>query len=136
MYKSLIDKVVTISDRESMYHGEWGVVVEENTADDEYHVAIANGRDSVPIFNRNQFVVRRDQTMPGAQVRSSHRNYVDFDQRDYLKQYDKNNIRRVVIRVNRKTMPDIAERIDTVDNVQGYILALIRKDISRASESE
>lgn len=51
---------------------------------------------------------------------------------NYNDQYQKENIRRVVVKVNRKTNPDIAEHLDRIDNVQGYILDLIRKDITAA----
>lgn len=43
--------------------------------------------------------------------------------------YKKENIKRVVVSLNRKTDNDILERLAKEDNVQGYIKELIRKDI-------
>ena len=52
---------------------------------------------------------------------------------DYNDQYQRENIRRVVVKVNRKTNPDIAEHLDKISNIQGYILDLIRKDMTAAN---
>ena len=43
--------------------------------------------------------------------------------------YKAENIKRVVISLNKKTDTDIIEFLDTIDNVQGYIKELIRKDM-------
>lgn len=48
---------------------------------------------------------------------------------DYIENYQRENIRRVVVKLNRKTDQRILEKLDTVDNVQGYIKRLIIKDI-------
>ena len=57
----LIGKRVYIIDRESIYFGEWGIVA---FFDGEcYHIRIANGSNSVPMFDRDQFrVPRKDAT--------------------------------------------------------------------------
>lgn len=49
----------------------------------------------------------------------------------YIKKYQKDNLRRVVVKLNRKTDQEILEKLDSVDNVQGYIKGLILKDIGR-----
>lgn len=43
--------------------------------------------------------------------------------------YKKENIKRVVVSLNKNTDEEIIEHLDTIDNVQGYIKSLIRKDI-------
>lgn len=43
--------------------------------------------------------------------------------------YQKANIRRWVVQVNRKTQPEILQHLESVENVQGYILNLIRNDM-------
>ena len=53
----LIGKVAVIIDRESVYHGEWGII--SHYDGELYHVKIANGGDSVPVFDRDQFRVPR-----------------------------------------------------------------------------
>lgn len=53
----LYGKKVYITDRESIYYGEWGIV--DYFDGEVYHVKIANGSDSVPIFDRWQFKVPR-----------------------------------------------------------------------------
>lgn len=51
--KDLTNKVITITDKESMYYKEWGTI--KFFDGDYYHVAIADGKDSMPIFSRDQF---------------------------------------------------------------------------------
>lgn len=51
---------------------------------------------------------------------------------DYNSEYQKEHIRRIVVNINRKTMMDVAEHLDKIDNKQGYILELIRKDIKKS----
>lgn len=53
----LVGKRVIITDKESIYFGEWGII---DYFDGEcYGVRIANGSDSVPVFDRDQFKVPR-----------------------------------------------------------------------------
>lgn len=53
----LIGKKAYITDAESMYYGEWGTIAAFDG--DGYHIRIANGNDSLPIFTRKQFKVPR-----------------------------------------------------------------------------
>lgn len=57
MESKLIGKKVYITDRESIYFDEWGIV--DYFDGDCYHIKIASGSNSVPIFDRNQFKVPR-----------------------------------------------------------------------------
>lgn len=43
--------------------------------------------------------------------------------------YDKANTRNITFKFNLKTDADILERLDSVDNRQGYIKELIRNDM-------
>lgn len=43
--------------------------------------------------------------------------------------YDKANTKQIKLKLNIRTDEDIIERLDRVDNKQGYIKGLIRKDI-------
>lgn len=43
--------------------------------------------------------------------------------------YDYNNTKRISLKLNLNTDSDILEKLSQVDNVQGYIKKLIRKDI-------
>lgn len=45
--------------------------------------------------------------------------------------YDKENTRQIRLKLNLNTDKDILDRLDAVDNKQGYIKNLIREDISR-----
>lgn len=56
--KDLRGKTVDITDKDSWFCGEWGTVIAQD--EDGYHIAIANGTDSVPMFDRKQFRVRRE----------------------------------------------------------------------------
>lgn len=43
--------------------------------------------------------------------------------------YDAENTRQIKFKLNLKTDADILEKLDSVENKQSYIKALIRKDI-------
>ena len=43
--------------------------------------------------------------------------------------FDKNNTRQIKLKLNVHTDKDILERLDSVQNKQGYIKELIRKDL-------
>lgn len=45
--------------------------------------------------------------------------------------YQDKNMRKLLLKINRKTEPDILEQIEKQDNMQGYIKRLIREDIGR-----
>lgn len=59
MRSKLIGKTVYITDPESIYYGEWGIV--DSFDGDVYYIRIANGYDSIPIFDRDQFKVPRER---------------------------------------------------------------------------
>lgn len=42
--------------------------------------------------------------------------------------YDKENTVQIKLKLNKKTDSDIIEKLDSVDNKQGYIKGLIRED--------
>lgn len=45
--------------------------------------------------------------------------------------YDKKNTRQIMFKFNRKTDADILEKLDEVENRQGYVKNLIRKDLNK-----
>ena len=47
------------------------------------------------------------------------------------KKYDAENTKAYYIKLNKKSDADVIEKLDTVDNRQGYIKRLIRDDISK-----
>lgn len=50
------------------------------------------------------------------------------------KKYDqanKNKYKNVFIKLNKETEKDIVEKLESVDNIQGYVKGLIRKDINK-----
>lgn len=57
MKSKLIGKRAIITDPESIYFGEWGIIADYDG--DVYYVKIANGNDAQPIFDRDQFKVPR-----------------------------------------------------------------------------
>lgn len=46
-----------------------------------------------------------------------------------IDKYDKKNTKQISLKLNLKTDADILAKFKTVDNVQGYIKELIRKDL-------
>jgi len=51
----LIGKKVDITDKDSIYFGDWGII--KSFDGDVYYIAIFNGTDSIPVFERNQFKI-------------------------------------------------------------------------------
>ena len=47
------------------------------------------------------------------------------------RKYDSLNTKSYIIKLNKKTDADIIEKLSSVENRQGYIKALIRKDIDK-----
>lgn len=54
-----------------------------------------------------------------------------FDQAKYVDQYQRENIQRVAVKLNRVHDADILEHLEKQPNKQGYIKALIRADIEK-----
>ena len=50
-------------------------------------------------------------------------------QKKAVLKYDSINTRAIKLKLNLKTDADILEHLDRIDNKQGYIKSLIRKDI-------
>lgn len=59
MKSKLIGKIAFITDPESIYNGEWGRIADFDG--EVYYIAIANGKDGNPVFDRDQFRVPRNQ---------------------------------------------------------------------------
>lgn len=59
MKSKLIDRKVYITDPESIYFGEWGIVADYDG--EVYYLRIADGKDAQPIFDRDQFRVPRKE---------------------------------------------------------------------------
>lgn len=53
----IVGKIVYITNKDSWYYGEWGRVISQDG--DDYYVAIAEDKDSMPMFSRDEFKVRR-----------------------------------------------------------------------------
>lgn len=52
-------------------------------------------------------------------------------QRKANRKYDKNNTKQLMLKLNLKTDKDILEKLDSVNNKQGYVKNLIREDIKK-----
>ena len=46
-------------------------------------------------------------------------------------EYDRNNTRRINLKLNNKTDKDIIEHLERQPNIQGYLKRLIREDMKR-----
>ena len=57
-------------------------------------------------------------------------------QTEYMANYEKENLRQIRLKINRKTEPELLEWIEKQDNIQGYIKRLILDDMERAEEQE
>ena len=52
-----------------------------------------------------------------------------MDNVEYMKNYEKENLRQIRLKINRKTEPELLEWIEQQANIQGYIKRLIRDDM-------
>ena len=50
---------------------------------------------------------------------------------EYLNKYEKDNLRQIRLKINRKTEPELLEWIEKQENIQGYIKRLILEDMKR-----
>ena len=48
---------------------------------------------------------------------------------EYMANYEKENLRQIRLKINRKTEPEMLEWIEKQDNIQGYIKGLIMNDM-------
>lgn len=51
-------------------------------------------------------------------------------QKKAIAKYDEKNTRQVKLKLNKITDKDILDKLDSVENRQGYIKSLIREDIA------
>lgn len=54
-----------------------------------------------------------------------------FDKTKYIQEYQKENLLRVVVKLNKLHDEDILQHLEKQPNKQGYIKALIRADIEK-----
>ena len=52
-------------------------------------------------------------------------------QTEYMAAYEKDNLRQIRLKINRRTEPELLEWIEKQDNIQGYIKRLIQEDMNR-----
>ena len=50
---------------------------------------------------------------------------------EYMKNYEKENLRQIRLKINRKTEQDLLAWIEKQRNIQGYIKQLIREDMEK-----
>lgn len=55
----LIGKKCYIVNQDSIYYGEWGII--QHYDGECYHIAIADGKDSLPIFERDEIRIPRTE---------------------------------------------------------------------------
>ena len=53
---------------------------------------------------------------------------------EYLAQYEKENLRQIRLKINRKTEPELLAWIEKQENIQGYIKELIRREMPEMAE--
>lgn len=49
-------------------------------------------------------------------------------------QYDRENTRRINLKLNKKTDDDIIQHLESQENIQGYLKRLIREDMKKTRE--
>ena len=55
-------------------------------------------------------------------------------QKRAVAKYDVKNTRKIVLKLNKRTDADILDHLYRIDNRQGYIKELIRKDMMKAGQ--
>ena len=51
-----------------------------------------------------------------------------------IRKYDKEHTKQILLKLNKGTDADILQKLDEVDNKQGYIKGLIRDDIKSGTQ--
>lgn len=59
MKSRLIGRVAYITDVESIYYDEWGVIYAYDG--EYYYIGIAGDKDNLPVFRRNEFYIPRNR---------------------------------------------------------------------------
>ena len=54
----------------------------------------------------------------------------------YKAKYEKENVRQILLKLNRKTEPELLAWVEKLDNIQGYIKSLILADMEKHRNSE
>ena len=57
-------------------------------------------------------------------------------QSEYMAEYEKENLRQIRLKINRKTEPELLEWIEKQENIQGYIKRLILEDMERENKKD
>ena len=55
---------------------------------------------------------------------------------EYMTTYEKENLRQIRLKINRKTEPELLEWIEKQGNIQGYIKRLIWEDMEKQIKKE
>lgn len=53
---------------------------------------------------------------------------------EYMAAYERDNLRQVKFKINRKTEPELLEWVEKQENIQGYIKRLILEDMRRRND--
>ena len=59
-----------------------------------------------------------------------------MSQQEYMANYEKENLRQIRLKINRKTEPDLLEWIEKQENIQGYVKGLIRADMRKEEKKQ
>ena len=111
---NLIDEVKSIEEGETRIEEYEKKDKEEGTYEPDFYEVVEIKETETQ--KRLGFYAYRTKTTE-AQKRASNR-------------YDRANTKAVALKLNKKTDADILAKLESVDNVQGYIKALIRADMS------
>lgn len=57
-----INKKCYITDKESVYYGEWGII--KHFDGEYYHVAIADGKSCLAVFKRSEIRIPKNNNEP------------------------------------------------------------------------
>ena len=50
--------------------------------------------------------------------------------------YERDNLLRVMVKFNRKTEPELVERVEEQDSKAGYLKRLVKEDIEREGNAQ
>ena len=59
-----------------------------------------------------------------------------MSQQEYMANYEKENLRQIRLKINRKTESELLEWIEKQENIQGYIKGLIRDDMRKEEKNQ
>ena len=103
--------------------------------EDAYNNYLSDGirleRKTKDLFPMYETLLEKEYVKPIRINQKSRKEIAKMDKAKYDMEYQKENVKQVKFTLNKNTDQDIIKKLDTVQNKNGYLKDLIRKDIKK-----